>query len=115
MGSAPRSRRRIGPAGAERGISKISLQVEAGIQAGDLLGISVEGQRRAALHEEPAFADAALGLLAPARMIHLRIHVGIEAVFARVLDVPGARRLLLDQTDPDDRLDSLEPVFPRND
>ena len=45
-------------------------------RARDLLGVAVEGQRRAARE----LADAALGRLAPARVVDRGIHVGVEAV-----------------------------------
>ena len=59
--------------------SEVRAQVHAGIEPGDLLGVAVEHQRRA-----PAgLADALLGGLAPARMVHLRVDVGVEAVLVR--------------------------------
>src|SRR5208282_2687110 len=59
-----------------------------------------------------AVANPPLGLLAPARMIDFRVHVGIETVFARVLPIPGCDRLLLDQAYAHDGLDALEPILP---
>ena len=58
--------------------SVIFLQVHAGVEAGDLVLITVE-------HEGIAledFAEATLFGLAPARMVDVGIHVGIEAVLA---------------------------------
>ena len=42
--------------------------------------VAVEHQRRALLREQVALADAALGGLAPARVVDLRVDVGVEAV-----------------------------------
>src|SRR5436190_19194650 len=76
----------------------------------DLLRVAVEHQRRPATE----LADAPLARLAPARMIYVRVHVGIETVFAGVFYVPGSRGLLSNQTDLDDRLDALESILPRH-
>ena len=61
------------------GASEELPQVHAGIEAADLLGVSIEHQRLA----PAAFANALLGRLAPAGMIHARIDVGVEAVLIR--------------------------------
>src|SRR5262245_41699382 len=45
------------------------LQVHAGVQLPDLRLVAVEHQRRALLREQVALAEAALGGLAPARMV----------------------------------------------
>ena len=87
----------------------VLAQIHAGVEARDL-GIAVEHQRL--LLEQ--FAQAALVGLAPARMIHGRIHVGIESILARVGDVPGRGRLLIGERDLHDRLDALEAVLPRH-
>src|SRR5689334_19531213 len=64
------------------------LQVHAGIELADLGFIAVEHQCRPALGEQAgealAIADATLARLAPARMVDLRVHVRVEAVFAGV-------------------------------
>ncbi len=62
-----------------------------------------------------AVADTPLRLLAPARMIDLGIDVRVEPVLARVLLRPRRLRLLLDERDADDGLDTLEAVLPRHD
>ena len=49
------------------------------------------------------------------RMVHLGVHVGVEAVLPRVLPLPRRERLLLDEPDADNRLDALEPVLPGDD
>src|SRR4051812_24980085 len=77
-----------GAAGAARSMLAITprprsielLQVHARIQLADLRLVAVEQQRRTLLREQPVFADAAFGRLAPARMVDVRIHVRIEAV-----------------------------------
>src|SRR5690349_17583499 len=79
-------------------MSEVRPQIHAGIEAGDLIAIAVERQGRPALRQEAAtLADAPLGCLAPARVVDLRIDVRIEAVLARILLIPGGRRLLVDQ------------------
>src|SRR5438309_6114858 len=86
-------------------------QVHAGVEAGHLLGVAVERQRRAASD----LADPSLRRLAPARMVDRRVHVRVEAVLAGRPEVPRGRRLGLDEADAHDRLDALEPVLPRDD
>src|SRR5262245_31796802 len=98
--------------GAAAGMLVVGLEVEPAIKACDLLAVAIEHQRRPPLHEQPAFTDAALGGLAPARVVNVGINVGIKTVFARVLYVPGAGRLLLGEVDSDDRLDAFEAVLP---
>src|ERR1043165_8880573 len=65
------------------------LQVHAFVEAGHLLGISVE--RQGGPLEE--LAQAALRGLAPARMIDRRIDVRIKSVLGWVHQVPGRRGL----------------------
>src|ERR1700752_2651136 len=89
----------------------VGLEVEPAIKACDLLAVAIEHQRRPPLHEQSALADAPLGGLAPARVVN----VGIKTIFARVLYVPGAGRLLLGDVDSDDRLDAFEALLPRHD
>src|ERR1035437_5118836 len=58
----------------------IFLEVHSGIQAGNLVAVAVEHQGR-----PPAeFAQTPLTRLAPAWMVHLRIHVGVEPVLGRI-------------------------------
>ena len=57
-------------------------------------------------------SDPPLRSLAPARMIHGRVHVSMEAVFPRHRRAPRRRRLLIREADSDDRLDALEAVLP---
>src|SRR5207245_6184290 len=89
-------------------LSVVLSEVHAGVQARDLVAVAVEHQRLA--HQE--FADAALGRLAPARMIDRRVHVRVEAVLVRRLFLPRVQGLLLDELHLHDRLDVLEPVLP---
>src|SRR6185369_9513900 len=51
--------------------------------------------------------------LAPARMRHIRIHIRPEAVFGSLQLFPEAHRTFGDEAYFHDRLDGLEPVFPR--
>src|SRR5690606_39093086 len=61
-------------------------QVHPRVQMRHLLGVTVERQGLA-LEELP---DAPFPFLAPARVVHLWIHVGIEPVLARRRPVPGS-------------------------
>src|SRR5262249_38216027 len=56
--------------------SVVGIEVEAGVEARHLVGVTVEHQGLAA----PGLADPLLGRLAPARVIVLRVHVAVEAV-----------------------------------
>ena len=67
------------------------LVLEALVEVGDVFAVAVEQQRRPPL----AGADHLLGRLAPARMRHLRIDVGPEAVFGRLQRLPVALRPLV--------------------
>src|ERR1041384_8751422 len=78
-------------------------------QGSDLGGIAVEGKGGA----PSQVADAALGSLAPARMIDLGIDVGVEAVLVGGRAVPSRRRLLLGEADFYDRFDALAALLPR--
>src|SRR5438105_7014010 len=91
-------------------MSVVLSKVHAGIQARDLIAVAVEHERLA--HQE--LADAALGRLAPARMIDRRIHARVEAVLVRRLVLPRVQRLLLDELHLHDRFDVLEAVLPRH-
>src|SRR3546814_2307359 len=51
-----------------------------------------------------------LCLLAPARVIHVRVDVGIEPVFIRLRQVPTGFRHGFGEGDRNDRLDALEAV-----
>src|SRR3954465_10890064 len=95
--------------------SVVRLQVHAGIEAGNLVGVAVEGQGGvAAGGEEATFADPPFARLAPARMVDCGIDVGIKSVLSGIACLPGVERLLVGQRDADDRLDALEALFPRN-
>src|SRR5690349_7003735 len=70
--------------------SEIHPQIHAVVEAGNFVGIAVEGQGGVATGtKKAAFADAPLGRLAPARMVDSRIDVGIETVLLRIGDLPG--------------------------
>ena len=47
-------------------------------------------------------------------MRHLRVHIGPEAIFARLNLLPEAHRLLGRELEPHDRLDGLEAILPRH-
>ena len=73
---------------------EILLEVHAGIERRNLV-VTVEHQGRTP--EE--FSQSSLLGLAPARMIHVGIHIGIESVFVRSGQVPGGCRLFFHQLD----------------
>src|SRR5215510_3170544 len=100
---------------AAGGMLVIGLEVEPGVEACHLLAVTIEHQRWPPLHEQSAFANAAFGGLAPTRVVDGGIDVGIKAVLARILHVPGAGWLLLGEADSNDRLDALEAILPRHD
>src|SRR5215510_70705 len=94
-----------------RDISSVQLpQVHPGVERRDLVLVAVEHQRLA----PPELADPSLGRLAPARVIHGWIDVGIEPVLLGRGRVPRRLGLLIDEPDPDDGLCALEPVLPRH-
>src|SRR5215472_12326095 len=65
----------------------VLFQVHAVVQAGDLIAVTVEHQR-VALED---FAKAAFLGLAPAWVVHIGIHIRIEAVLVGGREVPGRR------------------------
>src|SRR6266436_4793946 len=73
----------------------ILAQIHTGVQAGDLIGVAVEHQSFMSFEE---FGEAALASLAPAGMIDFGIHVGIEAVLLRGIEIPRSGRLVFDKT-----------------
>src|SRR5207302_10293243 len=89
--------------------SSIELpQIEAGVDRGNF-GVAVEHERLA----PQQFSDATLPGLAPARVIHVRVDVRVEAVLdpTAVLVTGGARRgvLLLDRAYALRRLEAILP------
>src|SRR3546814_4585654 len=81
-----------------------------------LFAVAVVHARGDAICEQLAglAGDAAFGLLAPARVVDVRVDVAEEAVFRRLQVVPGGFGHLLDELDFHDRLDALEAVLPRH-
>src|SRR3990167_7629800 len=90
------------------------LEVHAGVQLPHLGLVAVEHQCLALLGKQAVFADAALGGLTPARVVHIGVHIGIEAILVGSRFVPGGTRLLLGEADLDDALAALETVLPRH-
>src|SRR6476661_5991655 len=86
-----------------------AFAVQTFVQIGDVLVVTVEQERRPPL----AGADDLFARLAPARMRHLRIDVGPEAILRRLQCLPHALRTLVGETETHDRLDRLEAVLPR--
>src|ERR1700676_94398 len=90
----------------------VFAQSHAVVKAGNLVAVAVEHQRLVRFEE---FREAPLASLAPAWVIHVRIHVGVEAIFPGRVKVPGGWRLVLLKFNFYYRLDALEPIFPRYD
>src|SRR5215472_18731150 len=67
------------------------------------------------LASKHAFADLALGGLAPAGMVFRWIYVRVKTVLVRGHPVPGGWRHAVGEADLDDGLGVLESVFPRYD
>src|SRR5262245_34970775 len=103
IGSVPSRMRRRPADPRPPAISVVRLEVQTTVEARDLVAVAVEHERRPAPGEQATLADAPLRRLAPARMVHLRVHVGIEAVLAGVGGLPGDGWLILDQADAHDR------------
>src|SRR5205085_7669063 len=83
----------------------------AGVERGNF-GVAVEHERLA----PQQFSDATFPGLAPARMIHVRVDVRVEAVLdPTAVLVPGGGRLGFLQLDLDDALRRLEAILPRHD
>src|SRR5918993_1880041 len=80
-----------------------------GVEPGHELAVAVVEERGDAV----VAAQRLLGRLAPAWMRHLRVHVGPEAVLARLQLLPERDRPLVAELDRDDRLHVLEAVLPR--
>src|SRR5688572_31153246 len=78
--------------------SEVAPEIHAGVEALNLVGISVE-------HFSAPVGDEArqplLARLAPAWMVHGRVHVGVEPVLVARHGLPRVERLLLDEPHPD--------------
>ena len=59
-------------------------------------------------------ADASFTRLTPARVVDLRVHVGVKAILSRCGQIPAGRGSGFLQANLHDRLDALEAVFPGN-
>src|SRR5262249_57215394 len=94
-------------AAAHSGVEALVLQIL--IKISDELAIAVEQLRRHPL----LCPEYALGGLAPARMRHLRIDIGPEAVLRRLERFPEAHRPLVGEGELYDRFDRLETILPR--
>src|SRR5688572_27291704 len=90
--------------------SVIHSQIHPGVQMRDLFSVTIEQERLACAE----LADSTLVTLTPTRMADARIYVRIEAVLVRSLNVPSRGRLIGDQSNLHNRLNALEPVFPRD-
>src|SRR5579864_3101458 len=90
------------------------LQIHSVVHRRHLVLVAIEHQSLDALTKECAIETAFRGL-APARMVHIWIYVGIEAVLVGRGLVPRGRRLAADEVDLDDRFDALESILPGKD
>src|SRR5213592_61419 len=93
--------------------SKIFPQVQAGVQMRDLFFVTVEHERGLFARKE-AGPDDSLASLAPAWMIDVRVHIGVEAVLVRCKLIPKGLWLLGHEVDLRQRFGALESVLPRN-
>src|ERR1700674_4868509 len=84
--------------------SEILFQVHAAVQTCYLI-VAVEHQCRTL----QKFSQAPLLGLAPSGMIHIRIHVRVEAVLVRSHLIPRVPRLAVGEANPHNRLGSLVP------
>src|SRR5690606_10376622 len=102
----------VGPRGSPRRQrpSVVLREVLPRIERSDKLAVAVELESRVAAAKEP-LADPAFRGLAPARMVDLRIHVRIEAIFARLHHVPCRLRLLVGSVIRTTDLMDLKPYF----
>ena len=94
--------------------SIILLQVHSAVEACDLVAVAVEHLGGDVVGEGGA-VDAALAGLGPAGVVDGGIDVGVEAVLARSLIIPGGVGLLVDELDVDDGLGVFEAVLPGHD
>src|SRR5688500_2912098 len=92
-----------------------SCQIHPLVKSSDLFFIAIEHERFLPPAQRAAFADYTFTGLRPARVIHLRVHVGVEPIFIRGHDLPGVARLLRDEVDLHNRFAAFETIFPRHD
>ena len=85
------------PAGGAAGLV-ILAEVHAGVEAGDLVGVAVEGLRGNGAGEG-AGVDAALVGLGPAGVVDAGVDVRVEAVLAGRHLVPGGLGLLVGEVE----------------
>ena len=90
------------------------FEIHAGVEAGNLIGVSVEHLCGDGVGQK-AGVDAALAGLCPAWMVDSGIYVGVETVLVGVDLVPGGFGLLVGEVEFDDGLAVLESVLPRHD
>ena len=95
-------------------LSKILPQIHVGVQMRDLFFVAVKYEGRLLAGKESG-ADDSLALLTPARMIDVRVHVGVEPVLVRRELISKRFRLLRHKLDLGQRLRALETVLPRDD
>ncbi len=93
---------------------EVLSEVHAGVEAGDLVRVTVEYLGGDGVGEGGA-VDAALVGLGPARVIDGGIDVGKEAVFVRADLVPGGVGLFVSEMEADDGLAVFEAVLPGHD
>src|ERR1039458_7476214 len=89
----------------------VLFEIHSVVQAGNLVAVTVEHQGRPLAE----FPQPPLARLAPPRMVHLRIDVGVEPVLGRIGHIPRGGRLAAHQADLDNRFDALEAVLPGQD
>src|SRR5437867_2165371 len=81
------------------------------IEPADGIAVAVEGLGANTVVR----VDEPLERLRPARVRHLRVHIGLEGILVRRERFPKARGLRFDEFDLHDRFDAFEAVLPRHD
>ncbi len=91
-------------------LSKILPQIHVGVQMRDLFFVAVKYEGRLLAGKESG-ADDSLALLTPARMIDVRVHVGVEPVLVRREVIPKRLWLLRHKLDLANDFAPLKPYF----
>ena len=91
----------------------VPVEVHAGVEGADLVGVAVEHEGGALLGVE-GLTDAALVFLAPSGVVVVGVDVGVEAVFVGGLVVPTGGGLRGEEFDGDDGFGGFVAVFPGN-
>src|SRR5690606_27950887 len=97
---------------AKRISSVTARQIHTGIQARNLVAITITHQGWLASLTEQRSRQTRFHILTPARVMHFRIYVGVETVFIRLQHIPGSLWFSLGEADLHNGFDALETIFP---